>query len=220
MITIVIPVGPAAVYRPYLQECLDSIKVQTVMPTEVLLIDDMAHLKDWGLDFTGLPIRIHENPWLAGNTCSKNFGVALAKNDLCLFIGSDDKIFPWCIEDLTNSWTRTQDPLSYYFCDVEYDNGDRQAVPCGGAMVHKALWRATGGLPIKSCVGADDSIFIDLLAVRGLGKLRHVTSKNPPIWCRKHGKSLSSELQDGSWSDVIPRTRETIIRKWEKPTWC
>lgn len=217
-ITIVIPVGPQPVYRLYLQECLDSIKAQTVMPSEVLLIDDMAHLKTWGLDFGNLPVTIHENAWNLGNPASKNIGVALAKNDLCLFIGSDDKIFPWCIADLTGSWERTRDPLSYYFCDIEYDNGERQSLPCGGAMVHKQLWRETGGYPIKSCVGADDSILLDLLAVRGLAKLRHVTSENPPIWCRRHPESLTAK-NGPWWKDVIPRTRELVVATWEKPTW-
>ena len=218
MITVIIPVGPQPVYRKYLQECLDSIKKQTVRPTEVLLVDDMAHLRDWGLDTNGLTVKVHENAWNLGNPASKNVGVAVARNPLCLMIGSDDKLHPWCIADLTHSWEVFQEPLGYYWCDVEYDNGDCQAVPCGGAMVHKALWQETGGYPLKSVVGADDSIFIDLLAVRGLAKLIHVKSKNPPIWCRRHDQSLTAK--NGPWWQVIPKAREIIVAEWEKPTWC
>lgn len=217
MITVVIPVGPAAIYRPFLQECLDSMKAQTHKPSEVLLVDDMAHLDRWDLDTSGLNVRVHVNPWLAGCPCSLNFGVALAKNELAITMGSDDKLLPWAIEDCENAWKRTRDPLGYYWLDVVYDDGEEQAVPCGAAMVSKSLWRATGGYNPKSAIGANDSMLLDTMSVNKIGNLRRVESAKPPYWNRRHAGQITAK--QGPYWAVIPTVRNLVATLWEKPTW-
>lgn len=219
MITIAIPVGPHPVYKRYMQECLDSLKAQTVPFTEVLLIDDMANLKAWGLDFGNLPVRIHENPWLCGCAHSLNFGVSLAKNDLVMFLSSDDVARPWLCEDLTRAWNKHQHILGYYHCDVEYDNGETQGCACGAAMVHKALWRRCGGFPIESSVGACDSMLISLFLVHPheSGSMYRVESHHPPVWYRRHMESLTAK--SGPMQNPIFHIRSYLPTVWTRPEW-
>ncbi len=218
MITLVIPVGPYPVYKRWMQECLDSIKAQTLAPSEVLFVDDMAGMETWGLDFGQLPVRIHKNPWLYGCPHSLNTGVALAKNELCLFAGSDDKLFPNAIEDCWRAWQKYKDPLGYYYCDVEYDDGEQQGCACGAAMVTRTLWRQNGGFPIESTVGAPDSTLISIMLVHNdAGHLIHVESRRPPYFHRRHMESLTAK--SGPMQGPIFTVRTYLTGAWRKPEW-
>ncbi len=44
MISVCIPVGPHAWYKEYLAEALESVMQQTMLPHDIVLIDDMAGL--------------------------------------------------------------------------------------------------------------------------------------------------------------------------------
>lgn len=46
LVTVVVPVGPYAIYKTWLKECLESVRAQTYPADEILLIDDMAGLGD------------------------------------------------------------------------------------------------------------------------------------------------------------------------------
>jgi len=218
MITIVVPVGPDLVHKRYFQELLESIKEQTVLPSEVLLVDDMANLEKTKLNYGDLPITIHKNPWLSGCAHSNNFGVALAKNELVMFIGSDDKFFPNAVEDCLRAWEKYRDPLGYYWCDVEYNDGEQQAAACGGAMVTKTLWQRCGGFPIEASVGACDSILISIMLVHSdAGHLIHVESERPPYWTRRHQESITAK--SGPMQGPIFTVRTYLTGAWKRPTW-
>jgi len=220
MISVVIPVGPQPVYRQYFQECLDSLKAQTTPFSDVMLIDDMADLDKWDLDYGKLPIRIHKNPWLAGCAHSINFGVALAKNELIMLLGSDDIAQPWLVEDLTKAWEAHKDPIGYYHCDVEYNIpvGETQGCACGAAMVTKGLWERSGGFPPESSVGATDTMFISIMLVhKDSGHMWRVESEKPPVYYRRHSESLTAKL--GPWQGVIFETRNILARDWKAPEW-
>ena len=220
MISIVIPVGPYPVYKKYFQACLDSLKEQTVPFSEVMLVDDMADLEKWTLDYGDLPVRIHKNPWLAGCSMSLNFGVALAKNELIMLLGSDDYAQPWLCADLTKAWELHKDLLGFYHCDVEYNIpvGETQGCACGAAMVTKKLWERSGGFPPEASCGASDSIFISRMLVhKKAGNMWRVESERPPVYYRRHDESLTAKA--GPWQGVIFATRNILTERWEAPEW-
>lgn len=219
MLTVAIPVGPNQVYKKYLQECLDSLKFQSIKPGEVLLIDDMADIESWGLDFSGLEYRIYKNPWLCGVAHSFNFGVVLARFDLVIMLGSDDKLYSWAVEDCLKAWNQYKDPLGYYFCDVEYSDGETQACACNCAMVHKELWKHTGGFPVQSSVGACDSIFLSIILGNNgrAGNIIHVKSDKPPFWYRRHNETVTTK--SGDMQGPMFTVRNNLTRTWEKPDW-
>lgn len=221
MITIAIPVGPDRTYQEYLQECLDSIKEQTIAPDEILLIDDMAGLFSWGLDLEGLSrVRLHENPWLCGVPHSFNFGVSLAQNELVIMLGSDDKLYPWAIEDALKTWAANQVLLGYYYFDIEYsDNGETQSAANNCAMVTKSLWEHTGGFPIQSVVGACDHIFLSMMmAAKGkAGSIIRIESEKPPYWYRRHNKSATAG--SNIWPAIEAVKERLSSKDFKSPEW-
>ncbi len=232
MITVAIPVGPDPIYKELLPECIESVRNQTTKPDEILIIDDQAHLdvmnfeghlhirgdsKDRLLD--GLDVHVWKTPWLVGVPHAFNFGVALASNDLVIMLGSDDRLEPWAIEDCLAAWERHKDLLGYYWMDVQYASGEQQSLACNAAMVHKDLWRHTGGFPVQSAVGPCDTILISMMLAKNgeAGNFYHVESAKPPYWYRDHGATFTKK--NGAYYAAAGIVRDAFTVGWEKPTW-
>lgn len=207
-ITIAIPVGPHPSNTRWLGECLASIAEQTMPPDEVLLIDDGAHLG---------PIpntRIWATPWPSGVAHGFNYGVALARNDLVLMLGSDDRLMPDAVATCWSSWCAVRDAHGYYYLPIQYDDGRRQHVPCNAAMVHKALWTLNGGFPIEGAVGACDTLLINKMQVTNgrLGTLYPIGNADHPLyWYRAHAETDTNTRR--KWHGVVAVIRNMLIEE-------
>jgi len=212
-ISVCIPVGPYPVYRQYLGECIESVRAQTRKAADIVLIDDMA-----GLDPADYPdCRIWRAPWRLGIPAVANVGIALGKTDLVFQLSCDDRLMPECLERCWQAWEKHHhDPLGYYWVDIEYSTGERQALPCGHAMIPKALWRHTGGFPPEAGVGACDHIFINMLMEhRDAGRLYHVEG-GPLYWHREHGEQYTAN-QNANQSSIAD-IRTIFSQRWKPPT--
>lgn len=228
-ITVVIPVGPDPVYRRYLKEAIESVQAQTLPPAELLFIDDQAGLPDewfrttWAHHLTDFNIdgAMWRTPWLSGVAHSFNFGVALAKHDLVFMMGSDDRLEPHCLQDCWNAWQDTGGKPGYYWVDVRYsDDEPDQALACNAAMVHKEMWRSSGGFPVESAVGPCDTMLVSILMVHGdAGAMYHVESKTPPYWYRRHDQTYSRRRGSKFGQAVHSAVRDTLTEIWEPPIW-
>lgn len=214
-VTVAIAVGPGEVYKKYLSECLQSVRLQSAQPDEILVIDDMAHLTQGDV---GEGIRIWKCPWRVGAAHATNFGVALAKHNLVLVLASDDKLQPSCIIDCLKTYWREKDDTGYYWLDVEYSDGRIQRIASGPAMVTQKGWRITGGYPLESASGAPDAALMSIILSRKLIKLYHVESTKPPYWYRMHPETDTA--QRGPWQGVILETRKLCGNLWKPPTWA
>lgn len=207
-ITIAIPVGPNPANVRWLGECLASIAEQTVMPDEILLIDNGAHLSQ--AEYPAC--RIWRSPWPSGVAMGFNFGVALAKNDLVLMLGSDDRLMPHAIQACQWAWDHYHDPLGYYYFIIEYESGRLQDIPCNAAFVHKELWKRTGGFPVESGIGACDSWLISLLyASKGRAGNLYQISPTPLYWYRDHGQT--DTIDHGPYMGLIVTARNIWVEK-------
>ena len=207
-ITIAIPVGPHPSNVRWLGECLASIAEQTMTPDEILIIDDGANLDP----ATYPAVRIWRTPWRSGVAHAFNYGVALAKNDLVLMLGSDDRLMPYAIQACQWVWDHYHDPLGYYYFIIEYESGRFQDIPCNGAMVHKALWNHTGGFPVESAMGAPDTWLISLLyASHGRAGNLYQVSPAPLYWYRDHPDT--DTVQRGAWMGLIVTARNIWLEK-------
>lgn len=208
--TVMIPVGPYAFYKKYLSECVDSVRQQTIKPAEILLIDDMADVTPD--DYPDC--RVWRAPWLLGVPAAANCGVSLAKNEHVFMLACDDKLMPNAVERIWQTRNKYPDPLGYYWVNIEYSTGEKQALPCGHALVSKSLWRHTGGFPPESGVGACDHIFVSmLLAQHGkAGKLYHVEGE-PIYWHREHEEQYTRHqvVNQSTIADV----RDCFSRRWQ-----
>lgn len=167
-ITVVIPIGPKPHHREFLGEMLESLKLQKTLPNEVIIVDDGSNSTELqAIQFGDLAnhtyVRVYQQPWNVGMVACWNCGVGLARNELVLLVGADDRLYGDCIDECYRAWLREQEPLGYYYLGVKYSDGRDQNVPCNAAMVTKTLWRHTGGFPPQSAVGAPDHIFLSLL---------------------------------------------------------
>lgn len=169
------------------------------------------------------PITLWKTPWLSGVAHAFNFGVGLARHDLVLMLGSDDRLEPWCLEDCLKTYEDHQDPLGYYYLDVQYSDGRQQRLACNAAMVTKALWRHNGGFPVESAVGAPDTILVSImLAAKGeAGHLIHVESHAPPYWYRQHDQT-DTVARSRPFFGAIKAVRDYYTEEavqWKKPAW-
>lgn len=216
MISVVIPVGPYPANRRWLQESLDSVRAQTYKADEILIIDDMAFLEQ---EEVGDDVRIWKCPWNVGVACADNFGVALAKNNLVVLFTSDDWLYPWCLQNCIDTYQKYQDELGYYWFDIEYSDGRIQRCASGPAMVTKALWKHTGGLPPEASSGASDALFNSILIAHHgeAGRQYQIISEEPPYWFRMHDEC--GNAYRGPWQGVILETRKLCSDLWKSPEW-
>ena len=224
-ITIAIPVGPSDANQKWLPDCIESIVQQELRPQEVLFIDDQAHLDmdslRQALELETIEVNHWKTPWLSGVAHAFNFGVALAKNDLVIMLGSDDELAPLAVSDCWRSWEEFGNPLGYYFMDVAYMGSDEtQSLPCNAAMVHKNLWRRSGGFPPQSAMGRPDTILISMLMTQGptVGELLNVESKEPPYLYRSH-PDTDTNIRHGRWESGIMEFMEDYQTEWTPPLW-
>lgn len=213
MLTVAIPVGPFAGCVRWLDEAIDSCLQQTVKPSEILLIDDMAKLPD---SYRGCTT--YKTPWRVGPAHAFNYGVALAKNDLVIMLGSDDKLLPTCVETCLQAYKHNGRADAYYWMNLVYDNGEEQGAACNAAMVTKGLWKFNGGFPIESSCGAMDSILISIMLKNdgAAGWFYHIMG--PPIYyVRRHPEQDTAYR--GPWQGVIFSTRDILTNIWTKPNW-
>ena len=224
MITVVIPVGPDPVYKEFLQEAIDSVRAQTMPPTELLIIDDQAHLPEphgkYSTQHGRLIDRtIWRTPWLSGVAHSFNFGVALAAFDLVFMMGSDDRLEPHCLQDCMDAYEKTGRKPGYYWVDVQYSDGEQQRLPCNAAMVHKEMWRASGGFPVESAVGPCDTMLVSIMMVHPeAGALFHVESETPPYWYRQHEYTYS-RTRGSKFFAAHSIVRDKVTELWRPPEW-
>ena len=74
-------------------ECMDSIKAQTITPTEVILVDDCS--KDPRAHALATSIMLPKN---VGVAKARDIGVKMSTGTLLLFLDADDKLAPDFIE--------------------------------------------------------------------------------------------------------------------------
>ncbi len=226
-----VPVGPEQHHRKYLEECLTSIDRQSVLPSEVLLVDDMAGLPDIVGDFKGYATRIWGAPWRLGVSAAFNCGVALAEQELVLMLGADDWLEPECVEKCLRRYAEVNEPLGYYSLTVKYhwegvepvnvEAGDIQTSPCGAAMVTKALWRHTGGFPFEAGTSGDGALVSILIAHKKAGKLFAV-AEGEPLYNYRAWPGSDTEVHR-SWifegQSPIELMRHGITANWKQPAW-
>lgn len=100
MISVIIPVYNVA---PFLEECVNSVRRQTYIDLEIILIDDGSTDGSEKIcdDYTKIDSRIHvihqEN---GGLSAARNTGIDHAHGEYLLFVDSDDRIHPLMVQVL------------------------------------------------------------------------------------------------------------------------
>lgn len=165
MISVVIPVGPYPANKRWLDECVHSIRMQTLKPVQEIYVDDGS-----GVNFQAnynaaafLDVKVEHMRWRTGISHSFNYGIMAAKTECVFMLGSDDTLEPTCLEKCYDSYLRRGKADGYYSVPIRYmDTGEVQTAPCNAAMVTKGFWRMSGGFPIETSIGIGDSTLLSI----------------------------------------------------------
>lgn len=237
-ITVLIPIGPGKNYAEWIKEAVGSIYEQTMLPNEILIIDDgtnisleyvrdmvssYAHAIEMFMDrFTICPkdsnkmveIRIWKSPWNLGFASAYNCGMGIARNDLVLYLSSDDKLMPTCIEDCYKTYLENEERDAWYACSYEI-NGETHTIPNNLAMITKNLWRWLGGYPPSAFAGPD-ALLLSCLMVHAPDRIVKVAEGKANYWLREHSEQ-ETRKQVGYFaaSGVIEVIRDMETRRFK-----
>jgi glycosyltransferase involved in cell wall biosynthesis len=222
-VSVVVPVGPQKEYLNYLKECVYSISDQMFPQDEIVLVDDMANLNEhvdmWSARSKGT-IRYTRNDWLLGCADSWNRGVALAKNDLVLLMGSDDVLLPDALDALREAYVENNGNAAWYNLTIQIDEGPdtgTHTVFNNAAAVTKELWKLTGGFP-PSAFAAPDALLISIMMVHMSDRLIQVKEGAPLYWCRVHD-AQDTQRMAGPFNWEVIQIRNVETARWKEPTW-
>jgi len=249
-ITVTIPVGPKPHHKQWLQECIDSAVNQTEKPDEILIVSDMAKItledyfgevyhaydpNDHGLIIGNSVIRLYEEagdvknnmrvsmfnmPWLAGVVTSFNFGIALARNEWVLQLGSDDELRPGAIEYAKETIREIGDPLGLYnFSCQMMDTGEIVSWFNHANVVSKSLWKKTGGLNPMTVTGGMDAALISIMMVHMPQHLHKIKEGVPLYEVRQHEGQYTRESAS-RFGGFMVELRNILTEEWESPEWA
>lgn len=215
-----IPVGPNASDALYLRECVESLTKQTVAPAEIVIVDDMHGQSMDELLSPDLNYTFVRNAWNLGVSASFNVGVTSAPTDHVLLLGSDDLLEPDAIACAQRAIAANPIEQAYFYFRVRYSDGrPDQSVPCGAAVVTKALWRASGGFPVESAVGRSDVMLVGMLMGHPeVGTLVPILDDGVPQYFHR----IHPEQHTASrfpWIRALEATAEAYWTTWEPPRW-
>lgn len=227
-ISVIVPVGPQPEYKNYLRECLDSISEQMTQDDQTVLIDDQANLepdlfpRSGGMEWSEYKSKhfYYKTPWLVGCADAWNFGVSLAKNDLCLLMGSDDRLYPDCLDELREAYAAHNYMDAWYNLTIEITEGLDKGIHDvfnNAAAVTRGLWAKTGGFG-PSAFAAPDAWLISIMMVHMPERLIQVKQGTPLYWCRVHSAQQTPHMA-GTFSSEIVSIRNKETERFVPPTW-
>lgn len=97
-----------------LLKALQSIATQTVLPREIIIIDQTANNGDWPQKLAAtVPVSIHLdyvwNPSVSGLPAARNLAMARSHSEILLFLDDDVTLYPDFLEKLVTAWSSHPD---------------------------------------------------------------------------------------------------------------
>lgn len=232
MITVVVPIGPKPAHKRWIGECLSSVRDQSMPPSEVIIIDDMADIDAdsmfnlWrdALEQRRIPVRVWRSPWRVGVAAAFNFGVALSKTECVFMLGADDTIEPECLARCIDTYERVDDfarSRALFFVGVHYMDGREEAdqfIGCNACMVTGSLWKHCGGFPTETASGAPDAALISIMIGNPSAGQTIGVEGRTLYNVRSHADQDTATRS--AWQQVILNTRDILTSEWKPVEWC
>lgn len=195
-------------------------------PVETVIIDDMANVDKFMIDQLVDRPRIWQAPWRLGVAHAFNMGVALAPTECVIMLGADDMLDPECIEHCWYAYNHADyKELTYFALKVRFIGTDKEQIAaCGGAMVTKSLWRATGGFPVESAVGASDTMLLSMIIGNpGHACIQNVNADKALYFYREHPETDTAEREpwneNSPWFSITRDVRNHLTTHFKPPMW-
>ena len=137
-VSVVIPVYQV---EAYIEECLDSVRNQTLKDLEILCVDDCGTDGSWdkvrraaGKDDR---IRLLRNERNKGLAASRNRGLDQARGEYVYFLDSDDRITPDALSELVTRADRDHLDVIAFCASFIYENEGLREKFCRNPAVFK-----------------------------------------------------------------------------------
>lgn len=220
-VTVLITVGPKACYKQYLPEAIESVLQQTVLPADILIVDDQAHLTHHDViklfpdnylvaiyttdegkhvfeaDYDPITnkakfyVEIWRSPWRLGFSAAFNCGMGLADNNLVMFLAADDKLMPTAIEECVKAY-KFYRKEGWYAMTYQLQDGTICDIPINIAMITRELWAFLGGFPPSGFAGPD-ALALSILMKHAPDRIIKVCEGTPLCWLRQHSDQDTHE---------------------------
>ena len=239
-ISVTIPIGPKPSHKQWLKECIDSVMSQTVLPAELILIDDKANinLRDYfGANIVTYPVHLdatvsHDyiiyedftfdngvivskfnNPWLGGVVVGFNFGVMLAKTEWVLQLGSDDTLAPQAIQKAVEEINSVGDDMGMYNFYCKVSDGQLTHWPNHANVMSKKLFQYVGGYHPMTSTGGMDAAFNSILLKHMPEHIHMIGDGTPYYFVKDHAGNYTKESASryGTFMDLL---RNDLTRDW------
>ena len=238
-VTVLMPVGPNY-NEEWLKEAVDSVRKQTADVGELLVVGDGVFIDvkklfpdqmcseyytrthDFGKKYYptyGGPlhgISFWQSPAKIGFTAIFNVCMALSKNDLVIYLASDDKLMPNAVELALNTYTAHGGLDAWYAFSYVDSDGKEGMIPINAAMITKKLWYGVGGYPPAAFVGPDAAV-LSCLIKHAPERIIPIEPGIPLYWIRNHDQQ---ETKTHTWRFVDEmnsiRNKLTEDFKWRK----
>jgi glycosyltransferase involved in cell wall biosynthesis len=123
----------------YVDECLESIRQQTIKDFEIIIVDDAStdgtadRIRAW-LDRTAMPARFVPNRQRRGLCANRNYGLAHTRGQFICSLSGDDVYEPDRIERQLTAFDSQPDDVAAVYSDARMVNGD-------GSLLHPSFLR-------------------------------------------------------------------------------
>lgn len=207
--------------RPdFLHQALKSVIEQTVIPTEIIVVDDCSptSFKSILSDFDETPIVYHRLERNSGANHARNIGVSLAKGEWVAFLDDDDAWLPHKLEKQLNS---LKDESTSVGCLCSFSNMEtlQAKPPLGASKVTAKTLRAGNPYCGMSGVLARREVLLNepfdeslpcaqdwdlFIRLAQKGTLLYV---DEPLFLRRMGsyESITRKAACSSFADIQPR---------------
>lgn len=211
MVAVVIPITNKPYYLDHIQECLESIRIQTKRPQVIIVEDGPCPI--FPVPSTLLYKRVFI-PARVGVPNAFNIGVATAFNmgqSKVLMMGCDDVLTsPQAIDILDDYITGD----GYYWLDQLEGTGNIRSEPSGHAVITKAFWERIGGYPLEAPEACDGAL---ISMIWGTPDLIHVETYPPLIHVNRSSETYTGS-RDPRWLPIILQTRELLTTLYKERT--
>lgn len=236
-VTILMPVGPTY-NEEWLKEAVDSVKQQTYHVEDIqLVLDgrfsiDISKIIDansfgailYNMGWTGqshffgdnlddMDVHIYRIPANVGYTAAYNIGMSIARNDLVMYLASDDKLLPTAVEETVNCYLENNRKDAWYALSYVSSEGVLGDIPNNAAMITKGLWKMVGGFPPAAFVGPDAAI-LSCLIKHAPDRIIKVKEGTPLYWIREHDQQ-ETKIHTMRFFDEMNSIRDKLTRDFK-----
>lgn len=222
-ISVILPVGDPKIYGKYLEECIRSIAPQLAEDDELVVVCDgfdklrlskyLGDYKDIAKDIGSYDSVVFEVPWRVGCAAAWNIGIGLADNELCLMMGSDDRLLEGALDAVREAYQKRPDIYGFYNLPCVTSEGEEIGIHNNAAAVTRSLWDRIGGFPLEASLGAPDALVISIM-LRHYKEHLHQVSNIPLYWVREHAEQDGKKMYD-RWLTQTLEIRDKMTREWK-----